>query len=436
MSRQIRSLFKWCPAPEPPPHFAVLRHYSKPIVAFATTTILIVAILATAFSTLSSTATAPIVGQIQDSLNLQPTPSPSSSPTVTVKPHSTLAPANNPSPTTNPSTVQSTFTVSGYVLDSNGNGVEAAEIIFCVPVIIPAVFTDSSGYYQVSAPTGSYHIYVWPPFNSSYISYEQKELAVNSNVVKNITLNSGFKLSGYITDSGNSVNGAIVALNDYFNGYYSTINGYYYVVAPAGTYTLTAHPKTGVNFAAYNESNVVISGNTEKNITIASQTKYKISGYITDSYGNGLSGAQIIFNVPNIIPGVQTNSAGYYEVYAPQGTYRLNVWPPFDSDYLSYEQQGFIVEGVLTRNFTLTQGCQVSGYITDSAGNPVSGAIVALGNHISGWYSKTSGYYFVTAPPGTYNLTAQPRVGANFTAFSLNNFVVNSNVVQNITVSS
>jgi hypothetical protein len=230
------------------------------------------------------------------------------------------------------------------------------------------------------------------------------------------------------------VNGAVVALNDYyFNGYYSTIEGYYYVVAPAGTYTLTAHPKTGANFTTYTESNVALSGDMCRNIIVANEAKYKISGYAKDSSGNPIQGAEVIFNVPNIIPGVQTNSAGYWEVYAPAGTYHLKIWPSFDSNYLSYDQQGFTIAGVLTKNVTLTEGYKVSGYITDSQGNPVSGAMVLLGNHISGWFSRPNGYYFVTAPAGTYTLTVNPSTGANYT-FSLNNFVVNSNLLQNITV--
>ena len=206
------------------------------------------------------------------------------------------------------------------------------------------------------------------------------------------------------------------------------------MIAPAGTYTLNAHPKTGANFAVYTETNVVLNDNSIKNITIANQAKYKISGYVKDANGTGLSGAEIIFNVPDVIPAVFSNSVGYYEVYAPAGTYCLNIWPPFDSNYLSYEQQGFTVAGVNTKNFTLTQGFKVSGYITDSTGNPVFGALATLGNHLSGWYSKATGYYFVTAPEGTYTLTVQPRTGANFTAYALNNFVVNGNIIQNVTV--
>jgi hypothetical protein len=136
------------------------------------------------------------------------------------------------------------------------------------------------------------------------------------------------------------------------------------------------------------------------------------------------------FSVPDIIPSVLTNSAGYFEVYAPEGTYDFCIWPAFDSNFLSYRLKTFTVTGNITRNFTLTEGCKVSGYITDSQGTPISGALVSLDSHISGWYSKSNGYYFVTAPAGTYTLTVQPRTGPTFATYTISSFVVNGDVVQ------
>ena len=140
----------------------------------------------------------------------------------------------------------SSFEISGYILDSNGNGVASARIIFNVPDIVPGVYSDSSGYYMISAPTGTYHINVWPPFDSNHIFYDEPAFVVNSDTTKNITLNSGYKLSGHITDSsGNPVRNAIVFLDNYFSGWFSNYLGYYFASAPEGTYTLTARPRNG-----------------------------------------------------------------------------------------------------------------------------------------------------------------------------------------------
>ncbi|MBN1357864.1 PQQ-binding-like beta-propeller repeat protein, partial [Candidatus Bathyarchaeota archaeon] len=170
---------------------------------------------------------------------------------------------------------ESSFNISGYILDSDGNGVAGANIIFNVPDIVPSVYSDASGYYLISAPAGTYHVNVWPPFDSNYIYYDEPAFVVDSDVTKNITQNSGYKVSGYITDlSGTPVVKAVVSLNNFLCGWYSTYSGYYFVTAPAGTYTLNARPANGpqdvTDFSPYSESNIVVNSNFEKNITVNS----------------------------------------------------------------------------------------------------------------------------------------------------------------------
>ena len=169
-------------------------------------------------------------------------------------------------------------------------------------------------------------------------------------------------------------------------------------------------------------------------------TSFTISGYILDSTGNGIAGAMIIFNVPDIVPGVYSDSSGYYVISAPACTYHVNVWPPFDSNYIYYDEPAFVVESDKTKNITLNSGYKVSGYITDWSEKPIVKAVVALNNFFCGWYSNYSGYYFVTAPTGTYTLSARPAEGpqdvSNFSPYSEYNVVVNGSLAKNITVNS
>jgi hypothetical protein len=109
-----------------------------------------------------------------------------------------------------------------------------------------------------------------------------------------------------------------------------------------------------------------------------------------DAYGNGISGAEIIFNVPEIVPAAFSDSSGYYEIFAPEGTYQVNVWPPFGSSFLSFEQQEFAVgTSDVSKNITLSTGYKLSGYLKDSSGSPIKGAIVALAHFNCGWCSKS-----------------------------------------------
>ncbi len=71
---------------------------------------------------------------------------------------------------------------------------------------------------------------------------------------------------------------------------------------------------------------VMVGGLTAVNSTKA-QSSTEISGYILDSNGNGLSGADIIFGVPTIVPSILSNGSGYYQIYAPPGTYHLTFGP-------------------------------------------------------------------------------------------------------------
>jgi hypothetical protein len=355
--------------------------------------------------------------------------------------------------------------ISGYVLDSNGHGVASASVIFNAQATVPGVKTDSTGYYQASGPAGTYHLDVWPPFDSSYISYCERGFSFFSDIIKNITLVTGCKVSGYITlaSTGNPVVGACVFLNGSGSGWFSTAQGYYFAVVPAGTYTINAHPRTdsysssATKFQEYYEYNFSVNCDTIKNLIVNGTTptptpiysptatpdpnaKYKISGYITDSDGKGLSNAEVIFNVPSIVPSVYSDTNGYYEISAPAGIYHVNVWPPFDSHYLSYDQTQLTVSTNIAKNITLTTGYKVYGYISDTLGNPVSKAIVFLNGQTSGWFSKSDGYYALAVPAGTYKIDVHPGIDgnknplANFPTYYEYNFTVASDTFKNITI--
>ncbi len=161
---------------------------------------------------------------------------------------------------------------------------------------------------------------------------------------------------------------------------------------------------------------------------------FKISGYILDSDGHGVAGAMIIFNVPEIVPAVYSDSSGYYVIFAPSGTYRVNVWPPFDSNYLSFDQPAFTVGASdISKNITLSSAYKLSGYLTDPSGAPIRGALVSLNQFHCGWYSDNAGFYFVTAPAGTYKLTIQPKTGPTFLTYNENDFALTSDTVRNFT---
>jgi len=246
------------------------------------------------------------------------------------------------------------FKISGYILDSNGHGVAEARIIFGVPQIVPGVYSDSSGYYEVYAPTGTYHINVWPPFDSNYIYYDEPVFAVeSSDISKNITLSSGFKLSGYLSDSsGSPIRGALAYLDQFHCGLYSNNTGYYFVTAPAGTYRLTIRSRTGPIFPTFIENNFALTGDTTKNFTLTLTSVYTVSGYISDSSGNPVSEA--VVSLDGFGSGY-SNNLGYYFVNVPAGSYDISVTPCSGYDHFSsYFESNFAVNGETTKNITVS----------------------------------------------------------------------------------
>ncbi|MCW4000289.1 MAG: carboxypeptidase-like regulatory domain-containing protein [Candidatus Bathyarchaeota archaeon] len=176
---------------------------------------------------------------------------------------------------------QATYSFSGYVLDSNGHGVAGAYVNF--NGVIPTAQTNSQGYYVTSAPAGSYQMYVWPPFDSNYINYDESGVQVSSNLVKNVTLQTGYKISGYVINaSGSPMVGASVLFKTagrvYGSGWFTNSLGYYYINVPEGTYTIDAHPQTAYNpsyngpctpFTTYYEYSFAVNSNLNKNITVS-----------------------------------------------------------------------------------------------------------------------------------------------------------------------
>jgi protocatechuate 3,4-dioxygenase beta subunit len=359
-----------------------------------------------------------------------------------------------PSPA--PVSAQTRYKVSGYILDSNGHGLAGANVIFNVPQVVPSYTSNGTGYYEMLAPTGTYHVNVWPPYNSTYLNYDEPGFVVNSNIPKNITLTAGCKVSGYVTNSsGTPMVGASVLFKVgstvYGSGYFTNYAGYYYIAVPSGTYTIDAHPQTAYDpnfsgpctyFPTYTQNNFAVNGDLSKNITVGPPVANKVSGYILDSDGHRLAGAMVIFNEPSIIPAVYSDNSGYYQSFAPSGTYHINVWPPYNTNYMSYDEAALTVDSDITKNITLETGYKVYGFVTDSHGTPMVGAVVALNDYYSGWYTNNTGYYFVSVPAGTYTIQSHPRVGtfsgptSNFPTYYEYNFVVNANILKDIIVTS
>jgi len=249
-------------------------------------------------------------------------------------------------------------------------------------------------------------------------------------------------ISGYVSDpSGNLVSDAFVynvnsTGQSFGPGCYSDFTGFYYMAVPAGTYTLVVRGLTGSGLIG-SEKNIVVNSDVIKNVTLVSG--FKISGYVLDSYGRAVQGVQVTsYNSSWAIPVANVDSSGYYETYAPAGTYTFTVWPRFDTNLLTYIDAAVEVNSDMTKNIVMDYGFKVSGNVRYCSGDVVPGVSIFLTNSSGytftvAWRSISSGYYFNVVPAGTYTISAR-FLGSSVTSYCESNFIVNGDVTKDITL--
>lgn len=169
------------------------------------------------------------------------------------------------------------FKVTGQVLDQSGNAIAGAIInVFNSTWFSPGGRTNSSGYYTLYAPNGSYTFIIWPPLNSNLMDFKNSTVAVTSDMTYNIVMDRGYVVSGNVQyPSGAKASGVSTFLTNstgypYSSGYFSDsmpTPGTYSIAVPAGTYTLSAKLNSVL---VYLEPNVVVNGDVTKDMTLIS----------------------------------------------------------------------------------------------------------------------------------------------------------------------
>jgi hypothetical protein len=248
-----------------------------------------------------------------------------------------------------------------------------------------------------------------------------------------------YTFSGFVYDpNGNPVSGALVYnINStgftYGQGAYSNSSGYYSMLVPSGTYRIVARSGN----MSYSEVNIAVNDNITKNISLL--TCFTVSGYVLDQLGRGISGVSTnVYNSTWSVPVAYTDYFGHYGIIIPAGTYSFGLWPPQNSNYVSYSEAAFVVSGDMLKNVTMFSSYKLSGYLSDTTGAVISSASVWLKNSTgvtfsSGTTSNNYGYYYVNAPAGTYILYVRPSTSPSAT-YSENNVILSADTVKNITV--
>lgn len=251
------------------------------------------------------------------------------------------------------------YVISGYVFDPAGNAASGAFVFNSNSSgysVGPGCYSNASGYYSMTVPAGTYHLGAKGPPGSG-TSYSELNVIVNSDLVKNMTLVSGFIVSGYILDSsGKGVSG--VQTNVYNSSwgvppYHTGSSGFYMLSIPAGTYIFNVWPPKTTNLTNYYEPDFVVNSHLTKNITMISG--FKVSGYVR--YPSGETVANLATWLTNssgsiFASGWRSDSSGYYWTYVLPGTYTL-VANAISGSGKSYSELNIVVNSDVTKNITL-----------------------------------------------------------------------------------
>ena len=138
----------------------------------------------------------------------------------------------------------------------------------------------------------------------------------------------------------------------------------------------------------------------------AAQQTVTLSGRVTDTAGQAVSGATVNLEDPGWVE-QETDANGNYRLSVPPGTYRLRVRPP-RGPLIPQKIEGLRLSTNTTRNFALESGMTLSGRVTGPAGQPAPWAWLSLhvGDYqeVSFGQADAAGRYSLGVPVGTYHV--------------------------------
>ena len=167
----------------------------------------------------------------------------------------------------------------------------------------------------------------------------------------------------------------------------------------------------------------------------AAQQAVTLSGRVTDSADNAVSGATVSLEDPGWV-GQETDANGNYRLAVSPGTYLLRVRPRH-GPLIAQQIEGLRLSTNTTRNFVLETGVTLSGRVTGPAGRPPAWAWVGVrndaGQEISFNLTNATGHYSLGVPVGTYRIEVYNE---DFSNKTLEGVAVPQDTVLNITLDS
>ena len=164
------------------------------------------------------------------------------------------------------------------------------------------------------------------------------------------------------------------------------------------------------------------------NLSFSRDISYKVSGTVVSSNGSAVPSAHVYFNGFFYTSQTFSSSNGDFSAYLYNDTYAMSVFYPNYNTVPTPRDlniSGSSISGLVLTISPLVNGFIVSGYIHNTSGNPIGGALISDYSNFKSSYSSANGYYSLSV-----------SLGVNYIAFSHAGYATNStypNIKGNVT---
>ena len=212
--------------------------------------------------------------------------------------------------------------LSGKVTDEQGRPVSGVKI----QAGRVSAITGVDGTYTMLLSLGRYYIQVTPPLGSDLLRPASTEVDVEEDVTLDITLTSGYLLSGRVTDlEGKGIADVFVLAYSptRFEYTYTSSDGSYRIRLLSGTYSLSINVPSGSEFAKPSMEDIELT--EDMSLDIILEPGFLLSGRVTDPEGKGIADVSVDAHSPTGSGYTQTSSDGSYRIRLLPGTYSLSI---------------------------------------------------------------------------------------------------------------
>jgi flagellar hook assembly protein FlgD len=274
--------------------------------------------------------------------------------------------------------------------------------------------TNNPGKYKfVTFTKGDALVDITPP-NETYFS--------DMHLVWTPTAPANGTISGTVKNSSNQpIGGAIITIGSITAT--SAPNGSFSFTLQPGTYSLTC---SAVNYLPQTLNNVAVTSSqtTTANFILEPVPAGTLSGIVNNASNQPITGAVIT-------SGSQTAASaqdGSYSLSLQPGTYTVTCSA---NNYQTQTLSDIVISSnqTMTADFILEPipNGTISGTVTDSSNQPISGAVITDGN-LTATTSET-GFYSISVFPGSYNLSCS---ASDYISQTQNNILVASNQITTV----